>query len=89
MHCLGYAYEFGVGGLPEDVAQAVHWHRKAADAGSASSMYFLGHAYHTGRVGLPQDDSQAVQWYRKAAVADADLRFLLMGANDEMKTLGL
>lgn len=35
-------YQLGQGGLPKDLAQAVSWYRKAADAGDAESMHYLG-----------------------------------------------
>ena len=33
MFSLGQFYEYGAGGLPKDVAEAVKWYRKAADLG--------------------------------------------------------
>jgi TPR repeat protein len=66
---LGIMYEYGMGGLQEDDAQAVSWYRKAAEAGSRRAMNNLGVMYEEGRGGLPKDGAQAVNWYRKAADA--------------------
>src|ERR1039457_2893112 len=42
MSNLGFMYEYGRGGLPQDDAQAVNWYRKASAAGSAPGMRNLG-----------------------------------------------
>ena len=62
---LGLMYANGRG-VPQDLAQAVSWTRKAADQGLADAQFDLGLMYAKGR-GVPQDDAQAVSWYRKAA----------------------
>jgi len=62
---LGVMYAEGRG-VTQDDAQAVNWHRKAAEQGYAMAQILLGIRYREGR-GVPQDDVQAVDWYRKAA----------------------
>ena len=34
MNNLGYAYDYGKGGLTKDEAKAVEWYRKAAEGGN-------------------------------------------------------
>ena len=61
---LGYAYEFGEGGLTKDTSKAVEWYKKAAEAGEARAMYNLGKCYEDGKGGLTKDTSKAVEWYQ-------------------------
>ena len=51
-----------------DVAQAVLWYRKAADAGNVAAMAKLGWHYENGN-GVIKDLMEATTWYRKAAEA--------------------
>jgi len=61
------ALAYGTGqGVPQDIAEAVKWYRKAADQGNATAENYLGRMYDTGQ-GLPQNDAEAAKWYRKAA----------------------
>ena len=53
-------------GVERDYAQAVAWHRRAAERGLPEAQASLGFMYCQGR-GVAQDDGQAVYWYRKAA----------------------
>ena len=50
----------------QDYAEAVRWHRLAAEQGNASAQNNLGFMYGIGR-GVPQDYAEAVRWYRLAA----------------------
>ena len=52
--------------VPQDDAEAVAWHRLAAENGHPSGQTTLGFMYASGR-GVPQDDAEAVRWYRLAA----------------------
>ena len=63
---LGYDYNFGQNGKPQDYAQAVKYYRLAADQGFAMAQYNLGVCYKRGE-GVPQDDGMAVKYYRLAA----------------------
>ena len=65
MRSLGFAYDYGKGGLTEDEAKAVEWYQKAAEAGDAIAMNNLGDYYEYG----PKDEAKAMEWYRKAAEA--------------------
>jgi TPR repeat protein len=56
-----FAYEKGVG-VPQDLAEAAKWYRRAAEAGHPRSMSILVEMYAAGRGGLPRDDAQAVNW---------------------------
>ena len=62
---LGQMYEDGEG-VPQDLAEAAKWWRKAAEQGHASAQFDLGYAYKRGR-GVPHDGTEAVAWYRRAA----------------------
>ena len=53
--------------MPQDVAKAVAWYRKAAEQGFAKAQFNLAVRY-TGGEGVPQDDGEAAAWYRRAAV---------------------
>ena len=63
---LGWYYEEGRHGLPQDYEKAAFWYRLAAEQGDASGQVALGWMYEKGR-GAPRDDQLAVQWFRKAA----------------------
>jgi TPR repeat protein len=47
---LGYAYETGRGGLPQNDKQAAEWYRKAAEQGNASAQAALNSLEQRGRV---------------------------------------
>jgi len=99
MAALGWMYERGSGGLPQDDAEAAKWYRKAADAGNVGAMTNLAGMYSRGRGGLPQDDAEAAKWYRRGA--DAGNRRAMAGLGtmyeagrgglekDESRALGL
>ena len=53
-------------GVKIDLAEAVHWYRKAAEQGHAGAQCNLGRMYAQG-LGEKQDYAEAVCWYRKAA----------------------
>ena len=63
---VGYHYEMGGPGFPQNDEKAAYWHRLAAEQGHARGQYHLGWMYQEGR-GVPRDDKLAVQWFRKAA----------------------
>ena len=49
-------------GVAQDGAEAVKWHRRAADQGSSAAAQFnLGVMYDSGR-GVPQDYQQVHEW---------------------------
>src|SRR5450432_632069 len=62
---LGVAYEEGIH-VQQDVAEAVTWYRKAAQADNAEVQHHLGVIYEEGR-GVARNFVQAAEWYRKAA----------------------
>ena len=51
---------------PVNLAEALAWARKAADAGWAEGEFALGWAYLTGS-GVARDEAAAARWYEKAA----------------------
>ena len=58
---------YGTGrGIPQDDAEAVRWHRLAADQGLGEAQINLGISYADGR-GVPQDNVQAHMWFNLAA----------------------
>ena len=63
---LGYDYNFGKNGKPQDYAQAVKYYRLAADQGYVKAQCYLGVCYNLGQ-GVPRDDGMAVKYYRLAA----------------------
>ena len=58
MHGLGEMYAKGEG-VDKDVAQAVTWFTKAADAGYEKSLRLLIGAYENGELGLTPDPEKA------------------------------
>jgi uncharacterized protein len=63
---LGLMYFVGIGGVPQNYAEAAKWYRLSANQGTASPQTMLGLMYARGQ-GVPQDYVEAVRWYRKAA----------------------
>jgi uncharacterized protein len=47
-------------------AEAVKWHRKAAERNHAEAQCFLGHIYVSGW-GVEEDEVEAVKWFHKSA----------------------
>ncbi len=62
---LGYKYDIGEG-VPQSLATAAHWYRKAADQGLAGAQFNLAEMLRDG-VGGRQSDDEAFEWYLKAA----------------------
>ena len=71
MNNLGYAYEYGEGGLTKDGAKAIEWYRRSIefDTTCGCGMFSLGISYEEGKNGLRRDEERAVELYRKAAEA--------------------
>jgi hypothetical protein len=65
-YAIGFAYQNGRGGLPQDYAEAARWYRLAAEQGSVEAQYGLGRMYRIGE-GVPEDDAEAARFYRLAA----------------------
>lgn len=61
-----FGLHMGIGGMPQDDAEAVKQLCKAAGQGDAKAQNNLGALYVRGR-GVPQDDTEAVKWFHKAA----------------------
>ena len=56
--------------MPQDLAEAVRWYRKAADRGSAVAQNNLGVLYAQGK-GVAPDMAEAYFWFALAAAAPA------------------
>jgi uncharacterized protein len=65
---VGLMYANGVG-VAQDLVQALHWIRQAAEKGHAPAQYLLATSYGNGEL-VEQDDHQALKWYIKAAEQD-------------------
>ena len=63
---IGYDYDFGINGKPQDYAMAVKYYRLSAEKGYALAQYNLGVCYQYGQ-GAPQDYKEAVRLFRLAA----------------------
>ena len=62
-------------GVRRDYAEAVHWHRKAANQGDATAQFDLGSMYSRGGEGVPLDYVRAHMWMSLAASrASGDLK---------------
>jgi TPR repeat protein len=64
---LGIAFEFGQG-VDQNLVEAMHWYRIAADRGDPIAQTNLGYFYETG-VGVPANPAEAANWYLRAAVS--------------------
>ncbi len=62
---LGLLYAAGKG-VPQDIARAVEWYRKAGEQGVAAAQYNLGVMYANGQ-GIAPDPQEAAQWFLRAA----------------------
>jgi TPR repeat protein len=62
---VGLMYANGVG-VAQDLEQAIHWVRQAAEKGFSPAQYLLGTRYATG-VAVEKDAHQALDWLRRAA----------------------
>jgi TPR repeat protein len=66
-HRLGVEYQDGKPGVVQrDYAKAMQYHRQAALAGNALSMFDLGSIYEHG-LGIPKDIVQSAVWYGHSA----------------------
>jgi len=63
MRALGWIYEKGEGGMPQNYSMAFKWYRKAADAGASNANNLLGTLYENGN-GVKQSYSKAAEHYR-------------------------
>ena len=65
MNNVGLYYEAGVH-VKKDLALAVSWYKKSAEAGGAYGMEYLAGCYKEG-IGVDKDLAKAIEWYTKAA----------------------
>jgi TPR repeat protein len=61
---LGSLYQYAEGSF-QNIEQAAHWYRKAAEQGDANAQVGLAELYVKGE-GVARDYAQALSWYRKA-----------------------
>jgi localization factor PodJL len=54
--------------VPQDMAAAVAWYKRAAETGLAPAQYRLGSIYEKG-IGVARDPAEAQAWYRRASDA--------------------
>jgi hypothetical protein len=72
-------------GVPQSYAEALKWHRKAAEQGYAEGQNDLAVMYNFGR-GVPQNYAEALKWYYRAAeqgLAKAQDNLGIMYANGQ------
>ncbi len=67
---LGLDYDLGTSGV-EDSASALHWYRRAGEAGLPAAEFNVGVMLDAGR-GVARDPAAAAIWYAKAAVHGHD-----------------
>ena len=56
---LGFCYELGANGAPQDYFEAAKWHRKAAEQNHDLATYSLGMLYTSGH-GVPRDYTKSL-----------------------------
>ncbi len=75
---LGNAYDAG-DGVPQDVARAIEWYRRAATRGHVEAQVSLALLYLDARQ-VPRDPARAVEWLERAAGrGDAFAQYTLGG----------
>ncbi len=67
-HLLGVAYQMGWG-VPQDLAQALAYYRKAAAGQHPQAFVALGRLHAEGK-GVVRDEQEALRWFQKAAEED-------------------
>ena len=65
-YILATEYQYGLGGLIEDDAEAIKWMRKSALQGTAIAQYNLGLMLANGE-GTPKNYAKAMEWLIKSA----------------------
>lgn len=65
-YILATEYQYGLGGLIEDDAEAIKWMRKSALQGTAIAQYNLGLMLANGE-GTPKNYGKAMEWLIKSA----------------------
>ena len=74
-------------GVPQDDAEAVKWHRMAAEQGHPAAQCCLAIAYSAGN-SVPEDHAEAVKWYDMAAKQGYDTAQYLLGVMHQAGILG-
>jgi TPR repeat protein len=65
-YILATEYQYGLGGLIEDDAEAIKWMRMSALQGTAIAQYNLGLMFANGE-GTPKNYAKAMEWLLKSA----------------------
>lgn len=63
---MGLAYEYGLAGVTRDLAEALRWHKRAAEHGIGVVESWIGDFYYDG-IGVTIDHAEALSWYRRAS----------------------
>ncbi len=71
---LGFCYELGMHGAPQDYFEAAKWHRKAAEQNHALATYSLGTLYASGR-GVPSDYTKSLILQERAISLGCNLAY--------------
>jgi len=79
---LGFYYDEGEQGLPQDFAKALDLYHQAAELGHASAYHNIGYAYETGE-GVEVDEKKAVHYYELAAMAGNEIARHNLGCIEE------
>merc|ERR1719443_1586049 len=64
---LGALYAQGLGGLAQDLSEALRWYRASAEQGNADGQHNLAIMHVQGLGGLTKDMAKAREWCAKAA----------------------
>jgi len=63
---LGYVYNFGDRGVPEDLGQAIRWYRKAGENGNGRALFHLGILFSFYRK-AGGDDAEVLKCFKQSA----------------------
>jgi len=74
---IGYAYDTGTEGKPQDKERAIQYYLKAAEMGNVYAQFNAGYCYYFGN-GTEQDISQSEIWFLEAAKQQHDAAYYLL-----------
>lgn len=80
---LGFFYERGQYGIPQDYCESAKWYRRAAEQGHAGAQLYLGMYIAQGR-GLEEDFVEAYKWIELAKGGGALDKTAAIAAQNEI-----
>ena len=82
MYNLGYYYDEGIRGLPQDHEKALELYHRAAELSHAGSYYNIGYMYYHGE-GVESDKRKAYDYYEEAAMRGDEFARHNLGVSEQ------